>query len=57
MPTYRLHRLDESGKFESSEALEASDDDEALKLVRATGHDRIREVWLLRRLVGRVLAA
>lgn len=56
MPTYRLHKLDQCGKFESSEALEAADDDEALKLVKATGHDRICEVWLMRRLVGRVLA-
>ena len=56
MPTYRLHRLDEAGKFDTSEPFEASDDDEAMKSARAAGHDFDSEVWLARRLIGRVVA-
>ena len=57
MPTYRLYKLDEHGKFTSAEALEAADDDEALKTARTTGHVFASEVWLARRLIGRVLAS
>jgi hypothetical protein len=57
MPTYRLFKLDVAGKFESSETLEAPDDDEALKSVRASEHPYECEVWLARRLIGRVIAA
>lgn len=56
MPTYRLYKLDEAGKFAAAEALEASDDDEAMKTARTTGHAFASEVWLARRLIGRVLA-
>ena len=57
MPTYRLCKLDVAGKFASSETLEARDDDEAMKAVRASEHPCACEVWLARRLVGRVMAA
>jgi hypothetical protein len=53
MPTYRLHKLDETGKFDSSERLDATDDAEAMKLARAIEHHNMCEVWLARRLVGR----
>ena len=56
MPTYRLYRLDLSGKFESSEEMVASDDDAALTAVRALGHPFVCELWLARRLIGRVAA-
>ena len=53
MPTYRLYKLDEAGKFDGSEALEAADDTEAMMLARAMEHPFTCEVWLARRLVGR----
>lgn len=56
MPTYRLYKLDEGGKFSAAEALEAHDDDEAMKAARASGHAFACEVWLARRLIGRVVA-
>ena len=53
MPTYRLYRLDEAGKFDRSEGIEAADDSQAMMLARAMEHPFICEVWLERRLVGR----
>lgn len=55
MPTYRLHKLDAFGKFQSSETIEADDDIEAVKTVRAGTHAGVCEIWLARRLVGRIL--
>ena len=55
MPTYRLYKLDEAGKFNNSEGLEASDDVEAMRLARAADHPFACEVWLARRLIGRVV--
>jgi hypothetical protein len=57
MPTYRLYKLDLSGKFESSAEMQAADDDAALDAVRAFKHPCICELWLARRLIGRVSAA
>ena len=57
MPTYRLYKLDEAGKFTAAEALDAQDDDEAMKTARGLGHAFACEVWLARRLIGRVLAS
>ena len=57
MPTYRLYKLDEAGKFTAAEGLEAPDDDEAMRAARAAGHAFACEVWLARRLIGRVLAS
>lgn len=53
MPIYKLYRLDEAGKFDTSEAIDAADDSEAMKLARAIEHPYTCEVWLVRRLVGR----
>ena len=53
MPTYRLYKLDQAGKYNVSEQLDASDDSEAMKLARAMEHPFMCEVWLARRLVGR----
>ena len=53
MPTYRLYRLDEAGKCDRSEGIEAADDSQAMMLARAVGHPFTCEVWLERRLVGR----
>ena len=53
MPTYRLYKLDEAGKYDVSEALEAGDDAEAMMLARNMAHPFLCEVWLARRLVGR----
>ena len=57
MPTYRLYRLDEAGKFAPGEAMHPDDDDEAMVKARAAGHAFTCEVWLARRLIGRVVAA
>ena len=57
MPTYRLYKLDLSGKFESSVDMQAADDDAALDAVRAFKHPCVCELWLARRLIGRVSAA
>jgi hypothetical protein len=57
MPSYRLYRLDVAGKFTSSEELEATDDDAALIAARALRHPYMCEVWLARRLIGRVASA
>jgi len=54
MPTYRLHKLDIFGKFATSEDLVAADDDAALNSVRALRHPLVCELWLARRLIGRV---
>ena len=56
MPTYRLYKLDEAGKFDTSEPFEASDDDAAMMSARAAGHACATEVWLARRLIGRIIA-
>ena len=57
MPTYRLHKLDEAGKYgPGTEGIDASDDDDAMEKARAWGHDCACELWLGRRLVGRVVA-
>jgi hypothetical protein len=53
MTSYRLYKLDEAGKYNVSEQLEAADDIEAMALARATEHPFMCEVWLARRLVGR----
>ena len=55
MPTYRLYKLDEAGKFNTSEGLQAADDTEAMTMARAVAHPFACEVWLARRLIGRVL--
>ena len=57
MPTYRLYKLDLSGKFESSEEMQAADDAAAFDAVRVSSHPCICELWLARRLIGRVSAA
>ena len=56
MPTYRLHKLDEAGKYgPGTEEIDASDDNEAMKKARAAGHSYACELWLERRLVARVV--
>lgn len=56
MPTYRLYKLDEAGKFNTSEGLQAEDDTAAMTLARAADHPFDCEVWLARRLIGRIVA-
>ena len=57
MPTYRLHKLNEAGKYgPGTEEIDASDDDDAMHKARASGHAFACEVWLGRRLIGRVVA-
>ena len=51
MPSYRYFCL-KDGRRGVGEWVEASDDDEALKLVRELGRDSKCEVWLQQRLVG-----
>lgn len=53
MPRYQLYKLDEAGKFDTSQGLDAADDMEAMMLARAVEHPFMCEVWLARRLVGR----
>lgn len=55
MPTYRLHKLDTFGKFQSSESIEADNDMEAVRAARAGPHNGGCEIWRARRLVGRIL--
>lgn len=57
MPTYRLYKLDQAGKYDTSEGLEAADDSAALVMARAVGHPFTCELWLARRLVGRFMPA
>ena len=56
MPTYRLYQLDQAGKYAAGEELDASDDDDIMVKARAAGHEFGCEVWLARRLIGRVVA-
>jgi hypothetical protein len=56
MPTYRLFKLDYAGKYAAGEEMNALDDDEAMKQARAVGHAFTCELWLGRRLVGRIVA-
>lgn len=57
MPTYRLYKLNNAGKYAApSEEMEAPDDDEAMKRARAVGHSFACDLWLGRRLVGRIVA-
>ena len=53
MPTYRLYKLDEAGRFDSGEGIDAADDSQAMTEARAKEHPFTCEVWLERRLVGR----
>jgi hypothetical protein len=54
MPAYRLFKLDKLGKFESSDVVTASDDDEASRVVREANYPFDCEIWLLRRLIARI---
>jgi hypothetical protein len=57
MPTYRLNRLNQAGKHAGgTEEMDASDDDDAMDKARALRHAFACDVWLERRLVGRVVA-
>lgn len=57
MPTYRLNKLDSAGKYgPGSEQIDASDDAAAMVKARGAGHAFACELWLGRRLVGRVVA-
>jgi hypothetical protein len=55
MPTYRLYKLDEAGKFAAGEEMEAPDDEEAMVMAGASGHAFACELWLEGRLVGRIV--
>lgn len=52
MPSYRLFTLDPQNGRMPGEWLEASDDDQALKLARELAGGARCEIWLQRRLVG-----
>lgn len=56
MPTYRLYKLDQAGKYAAGEEMDAPDDDEAMVKAGALGHAYTCELWLGRRLVGRIVA-
>jgi len=56
MPTYRLFKLNEAGKYADREEMDADDDDQAMVRARAVGHAFTCELWLGRRLVGRIVA-
>lgn len=56
MPVYTLYGLDQAGKIERSEPLEANDDREALEAARALERPYDCELWLRTRIVGRVPA-
>ena len=54
MPTYRLHKLNEAGKYGAgTQEIQASDDYEAMDRARAEAF--ACEVWLGRRLIGRIV--
>lgn len=54
MPGYRLYRLDGAGNISSADWLEASDDDDALRLVRERKLPVPLEIWDRNRLVARI---
>jgi hypothetical protein len=54
LPAYRHYRLDGAGSIKSAEWLEASDDEDALRKVRALDLREGSELWFRNRLVGRV---
>ena len=54
MPAYRHYRLDGAGSIKSAEWLEASDDGDALRQVRALNLPAVSEIWDRNRLVARV---
>ena len=56
MPTYRLYKLDQAGKFAAGEELDAPGDDEAMVKAADSGHAFACELWLGRRLVGRIVS-
>jgi hypothetical protein len=56
MPTYRLFKLDQAGKYAEREEMDAPDDYIAMDKARAVGHVFTSELWLGRRLVGRIVA-
>ena len=56
MPDFRMYCLDGAGKIGTGEWFEASNDEEALAIVRAKKLSVVCEVWERNRLVGRVSA-
>ena len=54
MASYRLYRLDGTGKISSAEWIEADGDTAAVDQVRALGRTGICELWDRNRLVARV---
>lgn len=54
LPSYRLYRVDGTGKITSAEWIEAADDAGAERLVREQIPDGIAEIWERDRLVARL---
>lgn len=54
MPAYRHYRLDGAGNITSAEWLEAADDDDAVRSVRALELRVASEIWSGSRLVARI---
>ena len=54
MHQYRIYCLNDEGRFDKVEEIEASSDAEALACARALKHSGECEVWTGDRLVGRV---
>ena len=54
MPSYRLYRVDGTGKITSADWLDATDDGHATRLAREQAPDGMAEVWERGRLVARL---
>jgi hypothetical protein len=54
MPSYRLYRVDGTGKITSAEWLDAADDEEVTRLAHKQVPDGMAEVWERGRLVARL---
>ncbi len=54
MPSYRLYRVDGTGKITSADWLDATDDGHATRLAREQAPEGMAEVWERGRLVARL---
>ena len=51
VPDYRLYSIDAEGSIDSVEAFSARDDDEAVRISRASARSRPAELWCRGRIV------
>ena len=54
LPSYRLYRLDHAGKIATGEWIEATHDEDAIRLAHDRASEGKHELWDGRRLVARI---